>query len=229
MRVRSNPNRRHDHYESHVGPPTPTKSDPMRPTSLSADTAHASSISTIAFQRSFSSFILLLFDSSEQVTLCRTTALLLNSISRQVAVKTVVSNGVSGLHCCVHIRRSLVTQSRGVCDQHWAHWATWRSRPQLSGKKSLMSRGLQEQEEAWRVTSHYVFREATKLIWEHGALDLTMERIAGRSNLGRATLYYRFGSRSRLILFARHSIVVELLRHANCAISEGPMVRLYDK
>ena len=64
----------------------------------------------------------------------------------------------------------------------------------------------------------HVIREATQLIWEHGALDHTMDRIAGRSNLGRATLYYRFGSRSRLILFTRHSIVVELLRHTNRAI-----------
>jgi hypothetical protein len=25
--------------------------------------------------------------------------------------------------------RSVVAQSRGVCDQHWTHWATWRCAP----------------------------------------------------------------------------------------------------
>jgi len=64
----------------------------------------------------------------------------------------------------------------------------------------------------------HIIREATKLIWERGALGLKMDTIAGRSNLSRATLYYRFGSRSQLILFTRHSIVVELLLHANRAI-----------
>lgn len=75
----------------------------------------------------------------------------------------------------------------------------------------------------------HVIREATKLIWEHGALDLKMDTIAVRSNISRATLYYRFGSRSRLILFTRHSIVVELLRHANCAAQGASMMGLPDK
>ena len=68
----------------------------------------------------------------------------------------------------------------------------------------------------------HVIREATKLIWRDGVHHLKMDEIATRSNLSRATLYYRFGSRSRLILFTRHSIMVELLHHANNMVSTAP-------
>ena len=61
----------------------------------------------------------------------------------------------------------------------------------------------------------HVIREATKSIWRDGTHNLKMDEIATRSNLSRATLYYRFGSRSRLILLTRHSILVELVRHVN--------------
>jgi len=74
----------------------------------------------------------------------------------------------------------------------------------------------------------HVIREATKSIWRDGAHHLKMDEMATRSNLSRATLYYRFGSRSRLILFTRHSIMVELLCRANDIVLTAPIAESTD-
>ena len=74
----------------------------------------------------------------------------------------------------------------------------------------------------------HVIREATRSIWSDGALHFKMDELATLSNLSRATLYYRFGSRSRLIFFTRHSIMVELLRHANDMVTAASEAELTD-
>ena len=74
----------------------------------------------------------------------------------------------------------------------------------------------------------HVIREATRSIWSDGALRFKMDELATLSNLSRATLYYRFGSRSRLILFTRHSIMVELLCRANDIVLTAPIAESTD-
>ena len=119
------------------------------------DTSRLTIVSSITLQGDSAGFTIPLFDICESSTLGSTMALVLNPNGRQGGIKTVESNGVIELHRRRHVYGQWWHRAGEFVINTGPTGLLGAARPQPSGEGTLMSQRLQE--EAWCVTSHYVF------------------------------------------------------------------------